>query len=235
MIKLLAVDVDGTITFNDRRLDIIAVEALRRAEASGLRVILSTGNIAEFAEAACVLIGTSGDFIAEDGGVVFDRESGEEIVLGGKEEAERGLSALREVFPSVMETRNSWKRLTGVTIERNISTGDARRVFVERGLNLVAVDSGFAIHIREPEVNKGNALQLLTKRKKVAMAEVAAIGDGPNDVEMLEKAGISFAVGNSSEEAKRVATHVLKEEYGRGVANAVETLLRMRAGLELKC
>ncbi|MFN4133236.1 MAG: phosphoglycolate phosphatase [Candidatus Hadarchaeales archaeon] len=228
MIKILAVDIDGTITFDDRRLDLAAVEALRRAEASGMKVVLATGNIAEFAEAACVLIGTSGGFIAEDGGIVFDWETKEEILLGGRKEAEKGIIALREAFPWVVETRNSPKRLTGLTIERNISTEDAQKIFSERGLNLVAVDSGFAIHIKEPEINKGNALALLAVRKNIGMAEIAAIGDGPNDVEMLGRAGLSFAVGNSSEDARRIATYHLEESYGKGVAKAVEILLKMK-------
>ncbi|MEM3401820.1 MAG: phosphoglycolate phosphatase [Candidatus Hadarchaeales archaeon] len=228
MIKLLAVDIDGTITFEDRRLDLAAVEALRKAESSGMRVVLATGNIAEFAEAACVLIGTSGDFIAEDGGIVFDKEKKEEIILGGRGEAEKGLSALREVFPTIAETRQSPKRLTGLTIERTISAKDAQKIFSERGLNLVAIDSGFAIHIKEPKINKGEALALLAARKNLRMAEIAAIGDALNDVEMLKRAGVSFAVGNSCEEVKKIATHRLEENHGKGVARAVEILLRMK-------
>jgi hydroxymethylpyrimidine pyrophosphatase-like HAD family hydrolase len=39
-------------------------------------------------------------------------------------------------------------------------------------------------------------------------SEVATIGDMPNDISMFEKSGLSIAMGQSSGEVKRPATHV---------------------------
>jgi hydroxymethylpyrimidine pyrophosphatase-like HAD family hydrolase len=63
--------------------------------------------------------------------------------------------------------------------------------------------------------------------RRVPLAEIAAIGDGPNDIEMLSVAGISFAVANSADEVKRVCTHVTASPYGAGAAEAIETILRL--------
>jgi hypothetical protein len=229
LIKLVAVDIDGTITFPDRKLDLIAVEALRKAEAAGIKVALATGNVLAFAEAAAILIGSSGPLIAEDGGIVFDPATKEERVLGDRVEVDHGITILGRVFGSLEHTRSSHQRLTGATLERTVSVDRVQEVFKKEGLELVAVDSGFAIHIRRPEVNKGNALKEISSMTRIPLTEIAAIGDGPNDVEMLQAAGVSFAVANSCESAKKVSTNLTKSAYGKGVAEAVDAIIAFRA------
>ena len=228
MIRFVAVDIDGTLTFRDRKLDIAAVGALRKAEDSGLPVVLATGNVLAFAEAAATLLGTSGPLIAEDGGIVFDPASGQEHVLGDRVEADRGLAALEREFGTLQQTRSSAARLTGLTLKRTIEAKAAEELFKREGLNLVAVDSGFAIHIRSPNVNKGNALRKVASLLKVSLVKAAAVGDGPNDIEMLKVAGLSFAVANSDEAVKRVCTRVTDEPHGKGVAEAIKKILSLR-------
>ena len=227
MIKAMAIDIDGTMTYKDRRLDVVAVDAVRKAEAAGLPVVLATGNITCFAEATAILLGASGPIVAEDGGVVFDRASGKEHVLGDRVEAERGLAALRKAFGNLKQTRGSLMRLTGLTIERTVTAEQAMDVFRREGIRLIAVDSGFAIHIKDPEVNKGNALRKVASLLKISTAEIAAVGDALNDIEMLRVAGVSFAVANSDEFVKEACTHVTSEPYGKGVAEAVEKILEL--------
>jgi len=228
LIRFVAVDIDGTLTFRNRRLDIAGVGAIRKAEDSGLPVVLATGNVLAFAETAATLFGTSGPLIAEDGGIVFDPASGREYMLGDRVEADRGLAALELEFVPLQQTRSSAARRTGLTLEREIEAGAAEELFRHKGLDLVAVDSGFAIHLRSPNVNKGNALRKVASLLKASLAEVAAVGDGPNDIEMLKIAGLSFAVANSDEAVKRVCTHVTKEPHGKGVEEAIEKILSLQ-------
>ncbi len=228
MIKFVAVDIDGTLTFRNRRLDIAGVSAVQKAEDSGLPVVLATGNVLAFAEAAAIMLGTSRPLIAEDGGIVFDPASGWECVLGDRVDAERGLAVLEREFGPLQQTRSSRVRLTGIALKRTIEAGAAEELFRREGLNLVAVDLGLTIHLRSPNVNKGNALRKVASFLRVPLAEVAAIGNGLNDVEMLEVAGLSFAVANSDEAVKRVSTYVTAEPLGKGVAEAIEKILILR-------
>jgi len=227
LIKAIAIDIDGTMTYKDRRLDVAALDAVRRAEVAGLSVVLATGNVFCFAEAAAILLGASGPLIAEDGGIVFDRVNGREHVLGYRVETERGLAALKKVFSDLRQTRSSRMRLTGLTIERTITAEQAMEVFRMEALDLVAIDSGFAIHVKSPSVNKGDALRKAASLLGISTAEIAAIGDAPNDVEMLRVAGLSFAVANSHELAKKAATQVTKKSHGEGVAEAVEKIIEL--------
>jgi hydroxymethylpyrimidine pyrophosphatase-like HAD family hydrolase len=43
--KVVAVDIDGTLTDDKKQLDTGAVEALRRLEDAGIPVVLATGNV----------------------------------------------------------------------------------------------------------------------------------------------------------------------------------------------
>jgi len=228
LIRFVAVDIDGTLTFVNRRLDIAGVGALQKAEDLGLPVVLATGNVLAFAETAAIMLGTSGPLIAEDGGIVYDPASGWERVFGDRVDAEHGLAVLERKFGPLQQTRSSKSRLTGISLKHTIEAGAAEELFRREGLNLVVVDLGLTIHLRSPNVNKGNALRKVASFLRVPLAEVAAIGNGLNDVEMLEVAGLSFAVANSDEAVKRVCTHVTSEPYGKGVAEAIEKILSLR-------
>jgi len=113
LVSLLAVDIDGTLTGKDRKLNLRAVDVLRKVEARGIPVSLASGNILQYVEAASIMIGTSGPLIAEDGGIIFDRKRNEMVVLGDRKEVDRGIQALKRVFGEVKETRSSPLRLTG--------------------------------------------------------------------------------------------------------------------------
>ena len=70
-IDAIAVDIDGTITDNKRRLCYSAMEAIRKAEDAGVPTIIVTGNIVTYAYATLVLLGASGGVVGENGGVIF--------------------------------------------------------------------------------------------------------------------------------------------------------------------
>lgn len=209
-------------------MDTEAVTAIREAEESNLPVILATGNILCFAETASVLLGTSGPLIAEDGGVVYDSPSGQEHVIGDMGRIDEGVKILEERLTNVEHTRTSEMRLTGRTLERTFDAAEATKLLREAGLNLVAIDSGFAIHVKNPEVNKGVALRKAASLLGVETEDIAAIGDAPNDIEMLEIAGVSFALDNSHPSVKEVVSHVLSQSYGAGVRAAIGKILEGR-------
>lgn len=65
----------------------------------------------------------------------------------------------------------------------------------------------FSMELTLTHINKGTALFNVAKLLDIPLSEVLAIGDGDNDVEMLEAAGVSFAMGNASEAATRAAKY----------------------------
>lgn len=80
-------------------------------------------------------------------------------------------------------------------------------------------------------VNKARALINLAASLGVELSEVAAIGDAPNDLEMLNEVGFAIAMGNASDRLKTAADLVVNTNDNAGVAEAVDTILsRNRQG-----
>ena len=71
------------------------------------------------------------------------------------------------------------------------------------------------------EAHKGSALKKLAERLGINQSEVMAIGDGNNDVEMLEYASISVAMGNSTKLARKAAKYETDTNINNGVAKAI--------------
>jgi Cof subfamily protein (haloacid dehalogenase superfamily) len=82
------------------------------------------------------------------------------------------------------------------------------------------------LEVIAPEVNKAGSLALLAKQVGFDISMVAAIGDGHNDLEMIEAAGIGIAMGNAAPPVKSKATWVTLDNDRAGVAVAVQELDR---------
>src|SRR5262249_39725361 len=74
-------------------------------------------------------------------------------------------------------------------------------------------------------VNKAKALVLLTETLGFELSQVAAIGDAPNDLEMLKEVGLPIAMETASSEVKASAKWVVGTNDEAGVAQAAKRLL----------
>jgi Cof subfamily protein (haloacid dehalogenase superfamily) len=94
------------------------------------------------------------------------------------------------------------------------------------GRATVTHSSSFGLlEIAAPGVTKASGLAELAASHGIAPGEVAAIGDMPNDVPMLEWAGASYAVANAHPAALAAADEVLGSNDDDAVALLIETLL----------
>jgi Cof subfamily protein (haloacid dehalogenase superfamily) len=84
----------------------------------------------------------------------------------------------------------------------------------------------YYLDVTHPLANKGAAAEALSRLLQVPLAEIATIGDQPNDILMFRKSGVSIAMGQSIDEVKRAATHVSPGDLDHeGFARAVEEFL----------
>jgi hydroxymethylpyrimidine pyrophosphatase-like HAD family hydrolase len=74
-------------------------------------------------------------------------------------------------------------------------------------------------------INKAKALTKVAAVFGLELSEIAAIGDGPNDLEMLSEVGFAIAMGNASDHLKTAADLVVGSNDDAGVAEAVEKIL----------
>ena len=76
-----------------------------------------------------------------------------------------------------------------------------------------------------PDCSKAAALQWLCQRLGVDPTEVVAVGDGENDKEMLQFAGLGVAMGNAHPACQAAADVVIGTCSEAGVADFLEKLL----------
>ncbi|MDA0802522.1 MAG: HAD family hydrolase [Planctomycetota bacterium] len=81
------------------------------------------------------------------------------------------------------------------------------------------------LEIHAAGVDKWTATECVCVRTGIAPEEVVALGDGPNDVELLSKSGLGIAMGDGWEVAKSAADEVAPPCTSDGFAQAVERLL----------
>ena len=94
------------------------------------------------------------------------------------------------------------------------------------GDRVTPVSSGHGdIDLIMPGVHKANGLKKLQALWNIDAKDVAAFGDGGNDIEMLKHAGYSFAVENASENVKRIAGQIVPSNNDGGVLQTIASLL----------
>ncbi|MEH7108310.1 MULTISPECIES: sugar-phosphatase [Bacillaceae] len=83
----------------------------------------------------------------------------------------------------------------------------------------------FFLEILHPTVNKGNAVKQLAEKLSIKREEVICIGDGENDLSMVEYAGCGVAMGNAEPSVKKAAEFQTLSNNENGVAYAIEKLI----------
>jgi Cof subfamily protein (haloacid dehalogenase superfamily) len=88
----------------------------------------------------------------------------------------------------------------------------------------------YYLDVTNPQANKGTVVATLSKLLNIPPAQIATIGDMPNDVLMFRKSGFSIAMGNSSDEVKAQASAVTGSNENEGFAKAVRKFILRPAG-----
>jgi Cof subfamily protein (haloacid dehalogenase superfamily) len=83
----------------------------------------------------------------------------------------------------------------------------------------------YYLDVTNPQANKGMVVRTLSKLLNIPAAQIAAIGDMPNDILMFRESGFSIAMGNSSDEVKSQADVVTDSNENEGFAKAVHKFL----------
>lgn len=102
------------------------------------------------------------------------------------------------------------ERLSGQVKPILVTTTDRQRAFI-----------GFT----SPEVSKCEPLRYLAQERKIDHAEILAIGDNYNDLEMLQFAGVGVVMDNAVPALKQMGFHVTASNDEDGVAKALEKIV----------
>ncbi len=221
---MIVFDVDGTLLDSDGFHDEF-VHLARRVNNEVMPVSIASGRTLPNITPILQSIGASGFIIAENGGVVWDSSNGHEILTlsdgsRSKEAAEWLATKIEGLDPRGIES-NRWRETEWCLKE----TGQFDRMvgLLEESewADLVVVQTGFAIHIVKPGIDKGNALRIALERRGVESSRVIACGDAQNDISMFNLVGFSVAVNDEVTEVVEAADCLT---FNRGKEGSVELL-----------
>lgn len=78
------------------------------------------------------------------------------------------------------------------------------------------------LEIMNKQATKSNAIRFMEKLLNVSSSHIMAFGDNFNDVDMLQYAGLSVAMGNAPDEIKAIAHRVTASNNEDGIALILE-------------
>ena len=81
------------------------------------------------------------------------------------------------------------------------------------------------LEVLHPEVTKGHGLSKMCKALNIPLEECIAIGDGSNDYEFLEMAGLGIAMNNAKDKLKEIANEVM--EWNNDQHGVMKTLKKL--------
>jgi hypothetical protein len=87
----------------------------------------------------------------------------------------------------------------------------------------------YYLDVTPPGQDKGTFVQAMAKRLGIATAQIATIGDMQNDLAMFRVSGLSFAMGNATDDVKKLASHVTGSNEENGFAEAIDFILAQNA------
>jgi Cof subfamily protein (haloacid dehalogenase superfamily) len=264
-VKLVAIDVDGTLLDGDHQLRDAVMDSLHELVARNIHVVLATARgpqalnpVLRPLQFSPLLVCFSGAWVGE-----IDRPSlaPKKVIL----ERRHSMSVARSILATALDhdvephvlTVNTWRtrKMSPETMLecqltecRPIITSDLLENGVEPNkILLIATElnSSQALHTIADSVqslssaafSKPNYLEIVPKGANKAAAlmhlvailgldlsQVAAIGDGYNDIEMIREAGLGIAMGNAPAAVKSAADWVTGTNNEAGVAQAVRRL-----------
>jgi Cof subfamily protein (haloacid dehalogenase superfamily) len=122
-------------------------------------------------------------------------------------------------------------KIVGVSDDLEAVAGCEKDVQKECGERVSAARSQpYYLDVTHPKANKGEVVNVLSEMLHVPSANIATIGDMPNDVFIFKSSGVSIAMGNASSEVQHEARFVTSSNKEEGFALAMERfVLRAQA------
>ena len=121
-------------------------------------------------------------------------------------------------FPQVLKM--------SMVVNEQVAVQATRQLNQDFADTLNAVTSGYgAIDILQKGIHKAWGLEQLMQKWEIQEQEIMAFGDSENDIEMLQLAGISYAMENADPRVKTVADHLAPANTEAGVLKILENYL----------
>ncbi len=268
-IKLLVLDIDGTIAGHSNTISTGVKQAIIAAQERGIQVAIATGRMYRSALRFHQEIDSTLPLMAYQGAWIQDpitqkihrhwavsREMAYQLLDYFEQPELRSLLSVHFYINDQLYVREL-TRETQIYAERSgitpIPVGDLRQALTNEPTKILALCDDTDVidkllgnlrrqytpaelylttsvatffEATNPSVNKGTAVRYLAEELLgLQLANVMAIGDNFNDVEMLECVGLGVAMGNAPAGVQAIAKWVAPSVEEEGAAVAIEKFL----------
>jgi phosphoglycolate phosphatase (TIGR01487 family) len=235
-IKLIALDMDGTLLTNKHETSNANRQAIKEARDKGVIVVLSTGRSIrkvrrhmDSLELTSYLVTVNGSEIWDDKRELVERS----IVKADLMQWMWNLSQQHKTGFWAISTENNyygempgdlneheWLKF-GFTIEDDSIREKIFLELQEKGEFELTNSTPKNIEVNPVGINKAKGLRIVCERLGIEVKNVMAIGDSLNDLAMIEAAGLGIAMGNAQDIIKKAADWVTTSNNDDGVAVAI--------------
>ena len=202
-IRLIASDVDGTLTLNGK-FSSDFISTLLDLQSAGIKVLLVTGRSAGWVSALVNYLPVSGA-IAENGGL-FLQPNGQQNLLSSIPNLSRhrillenAFHYIKQKFPHLQTSTDNQFRITDWTFDVNdLSTDDIQAISSQcQQMGWSFTYSNVQCHIKPPHQDKATGLDAVLNNHfpEINSQQVLTVGDSPNDEAMFDPAKFPISVG----------------------------------------
>ncbi len=259
-IKMLVLDIDGTIFKKDYTASERVKQTLKSLVKKGIKVVLCTGRMYAATKQIAKELELNTPVISYQGGLVKNFLNDEKTLFEKTMDETLSLDVIKELkkrniffnlyindellvehdsilIQQYVDARNIKYRIVGNCENLNLK-GMNKILAIDDDVNLIEnlqkemaqryKDKLYVIRstprfceFSNPEATKGNAVRFLADMWGIKKEEIMACGDQDNDIEMLLAAGVKVAMGNATEDLKKIADYVTDSVDNDGVVKAV--------------
>jgi 5-amino-6-(5-phospho-D-ribitylamino)uracil phosphatase len=236
-IKLIALDMDGTLLTKDHEVTPITRQAIADAMEKDIHVVLSTGRWLQSCYPYAESLSLESYLITVNGGQIWtkDKQLLEQHTLPA-EKLEKMYHLAKELGMStwMISTDDMYRNCIPEDVHEQqwlkFGCESHNEIILEKMLRELSYIEGLEItnslptnmEINPEGVNKAQALQKVCNKIGITMNEVMAVGDSLNDIKMIQQAGIGVAMGNAQEAVKKAADFVTDTNNNDGVGKAIK-------------
>jgi len=258
-IRLLAIDLDGTLLDDSKQISLPTARALANLAGGGIKVIIASARPPRSVRHIYNRLGLDTWQINYNGALIWDEPHRQAVFHRPmpSQTVRRIIDLARSRFGDTLvscEVLDRWytdrfdQTYTTETgrlfkpdviapldqfccqpITKLMLLGDAGMITALESILAGAADGQITIVRTDPQllqvmdrrVSKAAALQIVAEHYHVPMQNVMAIGDAPNDVGMLQLAGVAVAMDNAHEIVKRTAHWIAPSNNHDGVRAAL--------------
>lgn len=254
-VRAIFIDMDGTLLNSSNYISRRNMDAIYRLINQDVKVFLATGRHYEVTAPYHKEIGLSTPMICLNGAAIHDAGTGNAMQMRTLKINDERFHQLTDDYPcnvivhtakglyckETNEEIDYWTKVGQIppryigdlrkanyqdVLKYSVRTGTPCHEFsslFEKETEVINWNDGF--ELLAPNVSKWSAIKSLLREYRMSPNEVVAIGDGPNDIEMLRHVGTGVAMGNASENVKDAADFVTGHHENDGLADFIERYL----------